>query len=390
MPNFVSVDSMQAAEHKHPGNVHWRGLSKNDTKALKAVCILMIVLHNFLHVFPGWQIENEFIFRRFNFDFFRNSIIGSGFFDAVGLIFSYFGHYGVDVFVFLSSYGLYRSCRNKHLDYWEFVKNRLFKLYPAFFLAVLLFLALNIIATKSFDHPDLYLGSLLRLSLLSNLIPGQSFQVVGPWWFYSMIIQFYLVFPLLRRLFDKYGARVLLILSTVSYVLLLLLNNTLETQGLIIGATVIGHLPVFSLGLILARENSISLRWWLLPVASLLFYFGNYSEFGWVFTKVWFVLMTLYVYLFLKQFISFRAIFPTRLTLFIGSISMYIFAVNGFSRHPFILATLNSDVLVFKLLITLGFVVYVVGVAILLRSAERLYLNLAAKGKEIRSLAIKL
>lgn len=377
---------MQAVERKYQFNGHWHGLSMNDTKALKAISILMIVLHNFFHVFPGWDIENEFIFRRSNFDSFRNSIIGSGFFDALGLLFSYFGHYGVDVFVFLSSYGLYHSCRNKKLQYWQFVKNRVSKLYPAFFLAVFLFLALNIIATKSFNHPDLYLGSLLRLTLLSNLIPGQTFRVVGPWWFYSMIVQFYLIFPLLRRLFDRYGAVALLLLSIVSYVLQLFFNNTLEQQGLLIDSTVIGHLPVFALGLILAKGNYISIRWWLFPVASLLFYFGNYSEVGWVFTRVWFVVMTLYVYLFIKQFIPFKTILPARLILFIGSISMYIFAVNGFLRHPFMHAVLKTNFLIFKLLIIFGFVAYVVGVALLLRIGERLCLRITSQGNKTKML----
>ena len=117
--------------------MQWRGLSKRDTNVLKALFILMIVMHNFFHVFPGWNIENEFVFKRSNFALFRNGITSSGFFNALGLLFSYFGHYGVQVFVFLSAYGLYRSYLNKKLQYWQFVKNRVSKLYPAFFLGVL-------------------------------------------------------------------------------------------------------------------------------------------------------------------------------------------------------------------------------------------------------------
>ncbi len=230
----------------------------------------------------------------------------------------------------------------------------------------------------------------MRLTFVSNLIPGQSFRVVGPWWFYSMIVQFYLIFPLLRRLFDRYGAVALLLLSVFSYVLQLLFNKTLEHQGLLILTTVIGRLPVIALGLVLAKVDYVSMRWWLFPVALLLFYFGNYSEVGWVFTRVLFVVMTLYVYLFIKQFISFKRIIPARLIFFIGSISMYIFAVNGFLRHPFMHAVLNTDVLIFKLSIILGFVTCVVGVAFLLRIAERLFLKITSRGNRIRMLQIEL
>ena len=379
MSYFVKRRLDASSKTKYRLNVHWRGLSKNDTKALKAVSILMIVLHNFFHVLPGWEIENEFWFSRSNYKFIRHSIPGANFFDALGLLFSYFGHYGVNAFVFLSSYGLYQSYRNKKLQYWQFVKNRVSKLYPAFFLGVLFYLAYNIIATKSFNHPDLYLGSLLRLTLLSNLIPGESLRVVGPWWFYSMIVQFYLVFPLLRRLFDRYGAVALLLLSILSYVLQLLFNNTLIHQGLFINTTVIGHLPVFALGLILAKKNNILVRWWLFLVVLLLFYFGNNSEVGWLFTRVWFVVLMLYVYLFIKQFIPSKTNLPARLILFIGSMSMYIFVVNGFLRQPFLDAVLKTNSLIFKLLITFGFVAYVIGVALLLHAAERLYLRINSR-----------
>jgi peptidoglycan/LPS O-acetylase OafA/YrhL len=369
-------------EQKHLFNVYCRSLSKNDTIALKAFGILLIVLHIFFHSFPGWDIENEFWFSRSNYQFIRNSILRSGFFDALGLLFSYFGHYGVNAFVFLSSYGLYQSYRNKKLQYWQFVKKRVSKLYPAFFLGVLFYLAYNIIATKGFNHPNLYLGSLLRLSLLSNFIPGESFRVVGPWWFYSMIIQFYLIFPLLRRIFDRYGAGALLLLSILSYMIQLLFNNTLVQHGLFLNTTVIGHLPVFALGLVLARENNISMRWWLFVVVSLLFYFGNNSEVGWMFTRVWFVMMMLYVYLLIKKFIPSKTSVPARLISFIGSISMYIFVVNGFLRQPFLQVVLKTNSLGFKLLITFGFVAYVVGAALLLRIAERLYLRITSAGNK--------
>ena len=101
-----------------------------------------------------------------------------------------------------------------------------------------------------------------------------------------------------------------------------------------------------------------------------------------MFTRVWFVMMMLYVYLFIKQFIPSKTSVPARLILFIGSISMYIFVVNGFLRQPFLQAVLKTNSLGFKLLITFGFVAYVVGVALLLRIAERLYLRITLRGNK--------
>ncbi len=373
---------MQTTKQKDRFTLHWRVLSKRETNVLKGVFILLILLHNFFHVFPGWAIENEFVFERSRFDFFRNSIRGSGFLDAVGLLFSYFGHYGVQIFIFLSAYGLSRSYRNKEIKYWQFLKNRLSKIYPTFFLAVLLYLAIVIVSTKSFNHPDLYLRSLLRLSFLSNLVPGESLRLVGPWWFYSMIVQFYLVFPLLRRLFDKYGAPPLIVLSLFGFVLKLLFNNTLEQEGLLINTTVLGFLPIFAFGIILAKENKILMPWWPFAIALLLFYFGNFSQLGWVFIPISFVVVMLYAYVFLKRFFHSKTIALARLFLFIGGISMYIYAVNGFLRHPFVHAVLKTNSIYFKLLLTFCFVLFVVVVALLLRATERFYFRITSRGNK--------
>ncbi len=371
---------MQTTKEQDGFSLRWSVLSKRDTNVLKGVFILLILLHNFFHVFPGWAIENEFVFKRSRFDFFRSTISGSGFFDALGLLFSYFGHYGVHIFVFLSAYGLSLSYRNREIKYWQFLKDRLSKIYPTFFLAVLLYLAIIIVTTKSLNHPDLYLRSLLRLSFLSNLVPGESLRLVGPWWFYSMIVQFYLVFPVLRRLFDRYGAPPLIVIALFGLVLKLLFNNTLEQEGLLINTTVIGFLPVFALGIILAKENKILMPWWLFAIAFLLFYFGNFSRVGWVFIPISFVVTMLYAYVFLKRFFHSKTIVPARLFLFIGSISMYIYAVNGFLRHPFVNVVLKTNSIYLKLLLTLCFVLFVMAVALLLRAAERFYFRITSRG----------
>src|SRR5687768_4459589 len=90
---------------------------------------------------PGlrWQglSENDFAYKRQKFDFFLRELNTHSPFEFVGLIFSYLGHYGVQIFIFLSAYGLYLSTRNKEIRYWKFVRERIAKLYPSFFLAVL-------------------------------------------------------------------------------------------------------------------------------------------------------------------------------------------------------------------------------------------------------------
>ena len=64
---------------------------------------MCIVVHNFCHLLPNAAHENEFFFDVGNDQFFLAHIFTS---DFVVQLFSYWGHLGVPVFVFLTGYGL--------------------------------------------------------------------------------------------------------------------------------------------------------------------------------------------------------------------------------------------------------------------------------------------
>ena len=375
----------QNTEDKRKPPFQWNGLTKTDTNALKGLCILVIVLHNFLHVFPTWNIENEFAFDAPKFTYFQDHFF-SGLFNDFGLLFSYFGHYGVQMFVFLSAYGLYLSYKNKNIRYPGFVKDRVSKLYPTFFLAVLMVLAINIAAAKSLNQPTLFLDAFLRLSFLSNLIPEKSFALVGPWWFYSMIVQFYLIFPLLRKWYDRYGVMPLILLSLQSCVLQILFNDQLALKGWLINTTVIGHIPVFALGLILAKRKNIPMPAWAFIGCCILFYIGNLTNFAWVFSRIWITVIILYAYLFFKQFIRSGNGYAARAVLFLGNISMYMFAVNGFLRHPFVQLVLRYDNPFIKFACTVAFVLFVICIALILKTAEKYIFGFTSSGGNKRLL----
>ena len=79
--------------------------SKQDTSILKGFAIICICLHNFFHYLPPSPGENEFYFSLNHINNFFSQISETPA-EFVNLIFSYLGHYGVQIFIFISGYGL--------------------------------------------------------------------------------------------------------------------------------------------------------------------------------------------------------------------------------------------------------------------------------------------
>ena len=91
-------------------NREW--LSRAECSALRAIAITGIVLHNFCHWLNIEAKENEYLFRVSNNDGLWHALTEPDGMLPVNLL-SYFGHYGVPVFVFLSGYGLAKKYDGK-------------------------------------------------------------------------------------------------------------------------------------------------------------------------------------------------------------------------------------------------------------------------------------
>lgn len=321
--------------------MNWKTLDKIDSSLYKGIAILMIVTHNFMHLFPVPK-ENEFGF------------YPDRFFNLLHLVFnepeniiraslSFFGHFGVQIFVFLSAYGLAKKYSVHKLTYWPFIWQRILKIYPAFILAILAWL----IITGWFSEWRGLLGPVrvlywnieglfLKLSLLSNFISGQSLSPVGPWWFIPFIFQFYFIFPYLLYLYSRWGGSILLIISTMSIILSMAVQG--EIGGLNIYFTILGHLPEFCLGIYLARRDSdVSIRIPMLIIllAFVMYSLGNIYEIFWYANHISFLILLLAIFGYLIPIIK-RNSTIREVLLFFGAISMPLFLVNGFLRQPFI------------------------------------------------------
>ena len=308
-----------------------KALSINDSNFLKGIGILLIAFHNFFHHIAPMTGENEF-----DFSILRIHNLWSGITDnplnIIDLLFSYFGHYGVQIFILISGYGLMRAYGNRKLSWRKFMTKRLNKLYPTFIFALII-LAIFI---KLWGH-TLYpwVEYLEKITFATNFIPGKIFSLNGPWWFYGMIVELYMIFPLLVLTNKKMPKIGLFGIALLSYVIMLLWGDFFIMHEQSLHFHFLGNLPVFIFGMMIARKDNFKIHWSLIIAAVLLFAVGNLNSVMYYFSHLSIAILLLLSSLKLQNILNTNGKL-SRVIYFYGEISMYLFAIHGFLRQPFI------------------------------------------------------
>lgn len=120
-----------------------------------------------------------------------------------------FGGAGVHVFILCSGFGLYLSYLRKPLGYIAFLKKRFTRIYMP--MAVLCVATAVWMACMGREWFMPLLGNLL---LFKMFVPELESSMGGQMWFVSTIIQFYLAWPLIVKLFNtRGGVKLALIVS---------------------------------------------------------------------------------------------------------------------------------------------------------------------------------
>ena len=310
--------------------------TKDQTSIIKGIAILMIVFHNFFHwIEPIDSMENEFYFKLDHVKAFLQAFADSPG-EFINIIFSYLGHYGVEIFIFISGYGLTKSFLNKEKSWGRFMIDRLKKLYPLLFIGLVVYILSKITMTYAAPTPAEWKSMIYKLLFIHLFIPGETMMLCGPWWFFGLIIQLYIFFPLLYKLISKYGFKAFALISIVSYLFVYYaLNNWHLTGGLTVMQHCVAHFPEFCLGIYLGKKENICVSIWAFLIALTIFVLGNFYEafFPLTFLSVTYVL----IYIFVKV-ISWNPK-PTvirRIMVYIGSISMMIFITHGMFRWQFV------------------------------------------------------
>ena len=293
-------------------------LTPVQTLFLKGFAILCIMSHNFFHWVPPVTYENEMHFYPMYFSRFLQDFTWP---DAINCLFSFWGFYGVYLFIFLSGYGLTKSFTHHHTERnIRFIGRHIAKIYLLFLCSAALYL---------FIVPKVNYRAVLHvLSLTTNLSPETLFLVCGPWWFFSLIIQLYLLFLFLYKFIQKDISNIVLI--CFSYLLIALYWMKYCGTGIGLYSNAIGHIPEFSLGIFVAIyekrltflvNKTFSAIVFLLSLIVLII--AQLSQYVFIFSFTASVALFLCGYRLIGQTTSHFLIFT-------GKLSPYLFGFNGF------------------------------------------------------------
>jgi len=185
------------------------------------------------------------------------------------------GFHAVGVFIILSGWTLMQStarrAESSTVAWGPWYRSRFLRLYPMYWVAHLVYLLSPFVARLEPVDSRIVL-SLLGLRFID--IQMNFMYLNAAWWYFSMLIQFYLIFPLLFWAARRLGPlRFLLIACSAGFFARYLLLVVWPQNGLwVLGGFAVCRLPEFALGMSLAMWHSRSserVEWFLLRGAGL-------------------------------------------------------------------------------------------------------------------------
>jgi len=192
-----------------------------------------------------------------------NHPLGKGIFDNQIYTFA-LGYIAVTFFIILSGITLEINYGVRSLPYLKFIKKRLLKIYPLYWLALLFSILIFIIKmfSEATDKSVYNWQAFSFLNLSCSFLGFCSFigkyggPFLGTGWFIGLIITLYFFFPVISKLMKKDGILVLFITLITSLVVRLILTNSWTQEWM-----PLSRIFEFSLGVFLAQK--IPSKFWL-------------------------------------------------------------------------------------------------------------------------------
>ena len=227
-------------------------LTKEQCSAMKGLAIIGIMLHNYSHWLGPVVKENEFSYSQGNVDGLLASLAAPDALLPLHLM-SFFGHYGVPVFLFLSGFGLvvkYELEGRGAGGAWGFVKGHWVKLFKMMAIGFAIFTAVD--AVTPGRHHYGFADVAMQLAMVNNFA-AEPDKVVwpGPYWFFCLMVQFYVLYRLVFH-----GRKSLLVVAFTIVCMGLQAAAACDTGLLVrLRYNFVGEMLPFALGMLYARHG---------------------------------------------------------------------------------------------------------------------------------------
>jgi peptidoglycan/LPS O-acetylase OafA/YrhL len=317
-------------------------LTKAECSAMRGIAILAIMLHNYCHFNGKIVQENEYQFLDFN-----NARLWQVLSNPTELLpvhlLSFFGHYGVPVFLFLSGFGLvkkYETSSTCQANSARFLRYHYLKLFRMLIVGFSIFLVVDAVTPGRFAFH--WQNVIAQLLMYINILPEPE-KIIWPgiYWFFGLMLQLYIVY---RLLFCRRSSWVVVGLIVVCWLLQVFCEPDGEVLNRLRYNCIGGMLP-FGLGIMAGRvplwhETFLPHKiGWLVVfiLASLLVFVMGFSFQSWLWIPVFIVIGCVAVVKampewLLKGFVWF------------GGISAAMFVAHPIVRKLFITVAWKQDI----------------------------------------------
>ena len=322
-------------------------LTRKECSAMRGIAILAIMLHNYCHFIGKIVKENEYQYLSTNNDLLWQQLMHPDQLLPVHLL-SYFGHYGVPVFLFLSGFGLVMKYESSHdsCPPVRFLRYHYLKLLRMLIVGFVLFLMVDMVTPGRFPfHWDNVIAQLL---LYINVLPEPD-KIIWPgiYWFFGLMMELYIVYRVL--LYRQKNIYVILLVA-ICWILQAFCEPDGETLNRLRYNFIGGMLP-FGLGILFARIPTVGIkcshggnklfpRWEYLVallLATTLIIVMDFSFQSWLWIPVLIIIGT----------IALVKVMPEKvLSLFVwfGGISAAMFVAHPIARKLFITVAWKQDI----------------------------------------------
>ena len=324
-------------------------LTRDECSAMRGIAILAIMLHNYCHFIGRIVQENEYQFFASNNDKLWQVLSNPDALLPVHLL-SYFGHYGVPVFLFLSGYGLVMKYEKSltpnpspigegGYGVFRFVRYHYLKLLRMLIVGFTLFLCVDAVTPGRFQfHWDNVIAQLL---MYINVLPTPD-KIIWPgiYWFFGLMIELYIVY---RLLMYRQKSWIVIALIAVCWLLQVFCDPEGETLNRLRYNFIGGMLP-FGVGILAGRyvgHLHIHLSRWtwgaVLLGATILIVIMGFNYQSWLWIPLLIIVGTIALVKVLPQQLL-------ALVTWFGTISAAMFVVHPIARKLFITVAWRQDI----------------------------------------------